>query len=134
MAAVLTASAVSDNVPTMHRMLISRSEINKEMLKKFKGNLLLNYSNILIDAEKFEEVIQQFDFSEDVKNNLMNNVTIKTYYEISERFLRSIKNENLNNINSMELVTHLRAMSVALRYNKISKKLDENIFELLKSI
>ena len=71
-------------------------------------------------------------FDEDVKENLRNNVSKKTYYEISERFLRSISGENLNNVNPVEVVARLRALSIALRYNKISNKLDENIFELLR--
>lgn len=134
MAAVLTTSAGSDNVPTMHRMLISRKEINDEMLEQFKGNLLLNYSNIIVEEEQFENVMLQFEFGEDVINNLINNLERKTYYIIREGFFHSTKNEKLTNINRLELVAQLRAVSSALRYNKISKKLDENIVKLLSAI
>lgn len=132
MAAVLTTSAGSDNVPTMHRMVISRDELDDNKLNYIKGNLLLNYSDIIVEERAFEEIIQTLDIDEDVKERLRQNSEKKTYYEISERFLRSIKRESLKDLEPVELVAQLRAVSTALRYNKVSKKLDENIMNLLK--
>lgn len=131
MAAVLTTSAGSDNVPTMHRMVISRRELNDNKLEYIKGNLLLNYSDIIVEEKAFEKIIQTLDIDKGVKERLRQSADKKTYYQISERVLRSIRRESLKDLEPVELVARLRAVSTALRYNKVSKKLDENIMKLL---
>lgn len=131
MAAVLTVSAGGDNVPTMHRMLINRGHINDQKLNILKGNLKLNHSKILISKEEFDTVIQKLNLSEEVINRIINNAKTDTYYQISERTLRDISSDALRHINRSELISQIRDASTAIYYNKISKKLDEHIMELL---
>lgn len=131
MAAVCTVSAGSDPFPTMHRMLISRKPISDNMMEVIRGNLLLNTSRIVIREEVLTGLVQQHIISENVLE-IFNKCGEKyTCFEMEERVLRGLKREV---ISPTKLIAGIRAESNGFKYNKISKKLDENVLEFLKEI
>lgn len=133
MAAVCSASSGGVNVPTMHRMLITRKNLNDFQLDKVKSNLLLNYSSILIEEKALKNTIESFEISEVGKKKIeaILDGCGKNYYLIKERNLRGISKEELGGHSTAEFIAEIRSKSYAQRYNKVSLKLDEQVLQLI---
>lgn len=134
MAAVLTISAGGTNVPTLHRMLISQKEILGEKRDLIVGNLYLNWSKILVKKDIFQQVLKESVHDDEVRNRILSNVKLKEVYEVQERYLRTLQDEEVAPCNRALLIARIRQVSEALKYNKISGRLDENIVEILRNI
>lgn len=133
MAAVSTISAGGTNVPTLHRMLISRKEIKPDEMQYISGNLFLNQSKIIVEKEKMEKCLSELGIKEEVRKKILGNLRKKEIYEFSERYLRSLDKDELEPYTREEFVAHIRAVSIAMRYNKISERLDENVVKILEN-
>ena len=134
MAAVLTISAGGTNVPTFHRMLISRKKIAENDMKLIKGYLYLNWSRLMIDLDKLDEILTELDISQEIKRKIHDNSVVMNVCEISERYLRSLQKKDIYPYTHTELSARIRERSISLKYNKISKRLDDHIVEILESM
>lgn len=134
MAAVLTISAGGANVPTFHRMLISKEPILEMNKKLILGNLFLNWSKITVEVPKLEKVLSELGLNQEIQKKIIDNSNKKDVYELSERYLRSISKDDIAPYTHAELIAHIREASIALKYVKISQKLDEHIVEILEKI
>lgn len=130
MAAVCTASAGVDRVPTMHRMLLCNKEIPVDLFWQVEGNLKLNSSKILIGKEELEEIFCYYNIAEELKMAICSISSCKEYYEINERILRGTDKRVWNGHSASEVIARIRADAYGARYNKISKKLDDNLWDL----
>ena len=136
MVAVCSASSGGVNVPTMHRMLITRKELNDFQLDKVKPNLLLNYSSILIEEKALKNTLKSLEISEVGKKKIeaILDGCCKNYYLIKERNLRGISEEELGGLSTAEFIAEIRSKSYAQRYNKVSLKLDEQVLRLIDAM
>lgn len=135
--AVLTTSSGGNRRPTLHRMIISKYKFDlSEGSKDFhflKGQLKLNSSKILISKIDFQNILKELDVEQDtdLKNFLSDFESLassKEYYEIDESTLLGITTSVENKIDGISL---LREASAADKYNKISTKSDEFLFEYI---
>lgn len=136
MAEVLTVSAGESNYPTVHRMFFSRQEILEEDLKLVLPMLNLNCSEILISEKEIEDLKKEESIPTNVLEQLCNRVESKQFYLLTENVFRSILELNLpksEKKNIPKYISLLRDKALHYRYNKVSKKLDDNIRKMLIS-
>lgn len=137
LAAVLTASAGEKRFPTVHRMLISRKELTKEILYYLEGQLLLNASEILISKNAYQAFLKDENLPESFKeyfctdspeNSFMYAASIPYYY-LNESLIRdSFMN---NELDKSKTICLLRKYSSANRYNKIGSIADEMVYNMI---
>ena len=141
MACVATVSSGGNKRPTMHRLLLSRKELDMENpesddYKFVKGQLLLNTSDILIEKSSYEKMKkEEADFTErseirDLLDEFERYWERLDVYRIDEAKLR---NANCEMEEKIRLISLLRKYSMSERYNKISTKTDEHIYHYLES-
>lgn len=131
LASVSTISAGHEKVPTIHRMLISRKQLNKAMLKKLGPHLYLNRSDIIIEMKKLEEVIEAYNLSHEVKKSIMDNVKCRDLCVISESALRLALEKESNVLPVRDVIPGVREKAYNVKYNKISERADRNVIDLL---
>ena len=135
--AVLTTSSGGNRRPTLHRMVISKSEFdltegNKD-LHFLKGQLKLNSSKILVSKNDFQKLLKESNLEQDneLKKFFSTFETLASqneYYEIDESALLGMTFSVDTKIYGINL---LREVSAADKYNKISTKSDEFLFEYI---
>lgn len=137
--AVLTTSSGGNRRPTLHRMIISKYEFNLDEdspdLHFLKGQLKLNTSKILISKKELQTLIRKFNSDSDDElmkffTSFKNLAEQEEYYEIEESTLLGINMPVDTKINAISL---LREVSTSDKYNKISSKCDEFLFEYISS-
>lgn len=137
--AVLTTSSGGNRRPTLHRMVISKYEFNldedSEDLHFLKGQLKLNSSRVLISKKEFQALLKKYASDSDVSlkkffSSFQNLAEQEEYYEIEESTLLGINIPVGTKINGISL---LREASTSDKYNKISSKCDEFLFEYISS-
>lgn len=139
MACAVTTSSGENRRPTMHRLLISRLklDIDDHSGKDFnfiKSQLKLNNSDIILSKTAYEELLKKEEetiSSEEMQQLILEferNRHIEEFYTIDEGKIRSLKAEKQKKI---ELISLLREYSISDKYNKISTKTDEYIFEYI---
>lgn len=136
LAEVLTAAAGGeDRYPTVHRMLISSQEILDQHVEKLLPLLCLTTSKILISKHALEELEQKEEYK-DIIQRILSNPKLKPvpYYEIREDTIgitaRDMRGGKLGETAPLSLA--MRSQSLAYRYNKVSKKADKSVRDLLK--
>ncbi len=137
MAEVLTVSAGESNYPTVHRMFFSREEISEEDLKLVVPMINLNCSEILISEQDLELLKKEEKIPSNILEQLSSKVECKQYYVLTENIFRSILELNLPKSKKKSIpqyISLLREKSLQYRYNKVSKKLDDNIRKMLLSM
>lgn len=139
MGAVLTTSSGENRRPTLHRMIISKTEFdlnkNSEDLSFLRGQLKLNDSKIVISKSVFEKLINDDKIkSRDDIMNFLNKfcfLSVKEeYYTIDESKLLDSTIPVLTKVQGISL---LREYSTTYKYNKISTKTDEFLFEYISN-
>lgn len=132
--AVLTISSGASKRPTLHRMLISKYEFdlegNNNDLKFLQGQLKLNNSEIIIPEKAFDNFEKKPEL-EDFFDIFFSSATLKNYYTIDEAKLLDSK---ISTILKVQGISLLREMSIANKYNKVSSKTDEFIFEYISEL
>lgn len=136
-AEVLTAAAGGeDKYPTTHRMLISSEEIADKDVERLLPLLHLTNSKIIIPQAKLEELGSRDKEYEDIIQRILSNTELKpsSYYEIREDTLRTtmrdVRGRKLSD--AAPLILKAREQALAYRYNKVSKKTDKIVRELLR--
>lgn len=135
--AMVSTSSGGNRLPVMQRFLISKYELkvkdeNKEDLDFVRGQLKLNESTIIIEKEKFNE-LQEIDNPtlQSYFRKCKNYHSEPNYYMIDESQIRDI--DETSNVKA-EAISLLRNASIAQKYNKISTKTDEFVFQHIDKI
>ena len=136
-AEVLTASAGGeDKYPTAHRMLISSQEIADADVERLLPLLHLTNSKIIIPREELEALGGSGMEYEDIVQRILSNPGLKpaAYYEIREDTIRTTARDVRGGKprDAVPLILEARGRALAYRYNKVSKKTDESVRELLR--
>ena len=135
MAEVLTTSAGERHFPTIHRMLLSRTPIAEEHLRNIIPHLYLNSSSINIRKDEIQKLAEHSQQYKNLIEHLIHSVTPTEVYNLKEDFVLSNANQILASKEEARLfLSELRKMSLKMRYNKVSNKLDETVRELLLSL
>lgn len=137
MGEVLTAAAGSeDRYPTTHRILISSQEISDQDINRLLPILHLIDSKIFISQHELEQMMCDNSPYKNVLNRVLSNPELKAipYYEIRENTLRTTMRDMHHGKSSdaLPLILEARSRAVACRYNKVSKKADKTVRELLR--
>lgn len=126
-AAAATTSAGSNKRPTIHRMFICRKEIENEAdLKCIQGQLKLNESEILIKKSAYDNMIKAEEISPEFIKLFEALSREERYYTVSEA---SLINSEVNSGEFSRDISVLRDYSAAPKYNKVSMKSDEFIYQ-----
>ncbi len=131
MASVLTTGAGERHFPTIHRMLLSRSPIEKSTLQQLYPQLHLNDSKILIDESSLQELENVSEAYKNVINLLRNNSKPTSEYMFQEKFVVGIAEQFLAKKEALIFLLDMRSKSYKTRYNKVSNKLDETVRNFL---
>lgn len=126
-AAAATTSAGSNKRPTIHRMFMCRKAIENESdLKCIQGQLKLNESEILIKKNTYEHMIKMEDISSEFRKLFEELSREEKYYSVSEA---SLINSEVEAGEFARDISILRDYSVAPKYNKVSMKTDELVYQ-----
>lgn len=136
-AEVLTAAAGGeDKYPTAHRMLISSQEIADEDIERLLPLLHLTNSKIIIPQKELEKLGEGGMEYEDIVQRILSNPELKPspYYEIRENTIRTTVRDMRGGklSDAVPLILKMRGQALSYRYNKVSKKTDESVRELLR--
>ncbi len=139
LACVVTVSSGGNKRPTMHRLLISRINLDvknpeAEDSKLLRGQLLLNTSDIIIEKDAYEKLKKTEKSSLDCNemreliDEFEKGCESLEVYRMDESKLRkgSYKMED-----KVKMISLLREYSMSSKYNKISTKADEHIYHYL---
>ena len=95
-----------------------------------QGQLLLNNSDILISERNLEQFKKDPRIPKHFLPLLNGALQNETYYSITEAKLTE---SNFSEEDLVKLISLLRMYSEAPKYNKISRKTDDALYELLKN-
>lgn len=136
MATMVSTSSGGNRLPVMQRALLSQEKLyvngnNADDLDFVKGQLNLNESSITISHKKFQQL----------KDN--NNPLLQSYFEKCEQYLEpqdlfTIEESKIRNIDEhldikAEAISLLRNASTSAKYNKISTKTDEFLYQYIEN-
>lgn len=141
MACVATVSSGGNKRPTMHRLLLSRVALDIENadnddFKVLKGQLLLNTSDILIEKTAYEKMKKnETSFMErnEIRELLDESEANWEHLEIYRINEAKLRNANCETDEKVQLISLLRNYSIGDRYNKISTKTDEQVYDYLEN-
>lgn len=127
MACALTTCSGSNRRPTLHRICLSKAAIDDSHMKILKSQLLLNDGNIILSHSNYHNFLQSESTPEKYKTLLKQN----TYFERCIAFKEStLLNSNLSIEEKLDLISSLRVLSTAQKYNKVSKRTEDILFSL----
>ena len=132
-AEVLTTSSGEDRYPTTHRMLISREKIKSSDLSLILPHLKQNSSDVFITEQDLKSLSPKSESDDCVVAEILRNTdAAKMVYILKENHIRSRSEiKGMSDSDILTLITQIRSLSLADRYNKVSRKLDENVRNLL---
>ena len=137
MAEVLTVSAGESHYPTVHRLFFSRDKIAPEHLEMIMPLLRLNSSDIIINRERMDVLKQKGNIPKDIIEQLEKECRPQEFYIFKENYFRSVLELRLPKIERKkikEYIAKVREQSFSYKFNKVSKKLDDNIRQLLMTL
>lgn len=127
-AEVLTNSAGSNHIPTVHRMLLSREPIAEEHLNAIKPHLLLNSDTMMIlDADLTKIPCA----TPNLLDHLAELLEPKTYYSFTENYVRYNAEVKLDAKQVQQLLSDFRSHSIGNSCNKVNADADNNLHTLL---
>ena len=125
-AAAVTTSAGGNRRPTIHRIYISRDKLSVEGEKYIRGQLRLNESEILINKNAYAELLATEEIPQEFTTVFKKEAKVESYYNVVEARL---SNCGLKKEEFARVISLLRDYSVAPKYNKVSMKTDEFVFD-----
>lgn len=128
MACAITISAGANRRPTIHRMCISKNELEGETLECIKGQLLLNDDEIIIEEEKFESLLRNEEIPVAFKELLEKNSQKERCICIKENVL---SDGALSKKEEIKWISYIRTLSKAKKYNKIGERTERVLSNLL---
>lgn len=129
MASAFTTSSGSNRRPTMHRACLINGCYDQSLLPYIKGQLLLNNAEIIISQSELNNLYNDSRIPSDFKELLTKATSKEKYCLVKENQL--IDSHTFNEKEHAMLISHLRSKSIAPKHNKISKRTDEMLFEIL---
>lgn len=139
---LITAITVSSGIkrlPAMQKLLITRDPLEKEDIDYLCGHLKLNNSEVLISENAYREFLRDphlpkkffeyFGEQEHQAERFIDSAAKVPYYTFNESL---ISDSFLPLEDKIKIICLLRKYSAAARYNKISIKAEEIIFNYLK--
>lgn len=132
LAVAATASAGDNRRPTIHRILISQTEVSGETLEMLKAQLRLNSSELIISRTSIEKLskLNDDEFPSQVTGLFDTAIQKEEYYRFPESQLRSL---DMPLRKKLQAICMLRNESVSPKYNKVGSKADEIIFDIISS-
>lgn len=128
MCSAVTTSSGSNRRPTMHRACLTRNDIDSGLIPYLKGQLLLNDNNIILSESVLEQILMDENIPLVFKERLQKAVQKEKYCLIAENLLFD---NTIPENDRIKYISQLRSLSIAPKYNKISKRADEALFSLL---
>lgn len=125
-AAAATTSAGGNRRPTIHRIYLCRNELKVDEQRYIRGQLRLNESEILISKENYDRLLSEEDIPEEFCEIFKQEAKIDSYYSVTETKLINCK---ILKKDFAQAISLLRDYSVAPKYNKVSMKTDEFVFD-----
>lgn len=135
----ITVSSGIKRLPTMHKLLLTRTPLTSDDLDYLCGQLKLNSSEILISENAYREFLRDpklpgkffeyFGEKETHAERFISSVAKIPYYSFNESL---IGDSFLPPDDKMKIICLLRKYSSAPRYNKISGKAEEIIYNYLQ--
>lgn len=140
MACVSTVSSGGNKRPTMHRLLLSRvaldiEETDSEDSKFLRGQFMLNTSDILIEKAAYDKMKKEekaFAERNEIKELLDEIENCWDSMEIRQIDEARISNADCEMEDKIKLISLLRSYSMSDKYNKISTKTDEYIYNYME--
>lgn len=136
---VITVSCGVKRLPTMHKLLLSRRALELDDLEYLCGQLKLNSSEILMSENAYREFLRDpklpekfFEYFGDRQTHaegFLSSVAKMPYISFNESL---ISDSFLPPLDKIKIICLLRKYSAAPRYNKISGKADEIIYNYLR--
>jgi len=126
MAVAATASAGGNRRPTIHRLYMSRNELSVENQKYIRGQLRLNNSEILISKASYAKLLEEENIPKEFKIIFEEEAKLEPYYSVTES---KLINCDILEKDFAQAISLLRDYSTASKYNKVSMKTDEFIFD-----
>ena len=134
MTEVITNSAGERHFPTIHRMLLSRIPIKEEHLPYLIPHLHLNSNNIHIKKEEIEKMKAESETYKTLIEHLLYQINSVEIFDLKEDYIISNAKQFLSKDETRFFLSTIRDKAYKVRYNKVSNKLDETIYELLLSL
>lgn len=132
MAEVLSTSSTPDKrYPVVHRMFLSRERIRYDDLKLILPQLCLNYSEIMISDRGLFALKNESKEYEKIVEELLN-TDYKMMHVFKEKQVRDIAERYFSKNASIKFITKLRSFSQAYHYNKVSTRVDSNLWNILR--
>lgn len=135
---ISSTSSGGNRLPVTQRILISRRPLHilgkdQSDLEFVQGQLRLNNSMILISKKDLEKLIEKYASDQNLCRffNKFSEISESVnYHALDESSLQNIPVSSSVKTKGLSL---LRNMSTALRYNKVSTKTDEYVFEYISN-
>lgn len=136
--AMISTSSGGNKLPVMQRVLISKNKLNVNDYDNpdymfVRGQLKLNDSSMIINYEQFSKLKSEdskFEYLSDFFNECDNYMQTYNYGVLDESKIRDIPAQS--DIKSQG-ISLLRLYSNALKYNKISTKTEEFVFQYINN-
>lgn len=139
MAVAITVSSGVKRLPTMHKLLLTRNALTPDELGYLCGQLKLNGSDILISENAYREFLRDpklpdkffeyFGEQETQAERFLSSVAKIPYFSFNESL---ISDSFLPVFDKIKIICLLRKYSSAPRYNKISGKAEEIVYNFLQ--
>ena len=127
-AEVLTNSAGSNHIPTVHRMLLSREPIAEEHLNAIKPHLLLNSETMMILDSELKKISCR---NSKLLDHLTGLLEPQTFYTFTENYVRYNAEISLEAKEVQQLLSDFRSHSIGDSCNKVNDDADNNLHTLL---
>lgn len=128
MACAATTCSGSNRRPTIHRICMTREPIAETRMNTLKGQLLLNDGDIIVSRTNLQRFIDSPSVSDAFKKALKSSMQAEPFYLFKES---ALSNANISENEQIALISSLRALSTAQKYNKISKRTEDALYALL---
>lgn len=128
-AAAATTSAGGNRRPTIHRIYMCRDKLSIDEQKYIRGQLRLNDSEILVSKKRYKQMISEQNIPEEFCRIFEQEAKIEEYYSVAEA---KLINCEIVDKEFAKVISLLRDYSVAPKYNKVSMKTDEFVYENYK--
>lgn len=139
LATAITVSSGVKRLPTMHKLLLTRTELSNDTLDYLCGQLKLNSSEILISENAYREFLRDpklpnkffeyFGEKETHAERFISSVAKVPYFSFNESL---ISDSFLPPFDKIKIICLLRKYSAAPRYNKISGTAEEIVYNFLQ--
>lgn len=135
----LTVSSGVKRLPTMHKLLLTKKQLTQSDLEYLCGQLKLNNSEILMSENAYREFLRDsklpekffeyFGERETYAEGFLSSVAKMPYLSFNESL---ISDSFLPPLDKIKIIGLLRKYSSAPRYNKISGKAEEMVYNYLQ--